>query len=311
MVAKRVVEGLTLVLIGVILLLNTTGSLPWSIWLHVLSLWPLLLVAAGLEIVARGVHAEWLRVVSSLLIMAGLVIGAFVLPLGERTPGLDWLWGHEDATFDMREAAHERVSTGAATVRGGVGSYRIVAGDDLVRVSGRTGHSRYRQPGLDVEVAGGKAQVTITGPESERLWIPALRGASQVDVTLSDDVLWDLAFDTGVVDLDADLSGLRVSALELRSSVSQVTITLGAVPIGIEEVPVLVAGGVADFTIRVPRGVPVRVEADTGLVNVSVDRDVPRIEDERRAWMTSGFPGEGGYRIRFDAGVSNARVVTY
>jgi hypothetical protein len=71
MTVKRVFEGLTLVLIGVILLLNTTGSLPWSVWLHVLSLWPLLLVAAGLDIIAKGIDAEWLRVISSLLVIAG------------------------------------------------------------------------------------------------------------------------------------------------------------------------------------------------------------------------------------------------
>lgn len=308
MAAKRVVEGLTLVLVGVILLLNTTGSLPWSIWLHVLSLWPLLLVAIGLEIVARGIHAEWLRIVSSLLVMVGLLAGAFVLPIGGPMPGLDWLRNQEEVRFDVSETADERVSNGVATIQGGIGTYRVFAGDELVRVSGR---SRYGPPGLDVAVAGDEAKVTVTGPESERAWIPGLRGASDVDVALSDDVLWDLAFETGVVDLDADLSGLSVSAIEVHSGVSQVTITLGAVGRGIDEVPVLVSGGVADFTIRIPRGVPVRVEADTGLANVRVDRDVPRTQDEGRVWMTEGYPGGGGYRIRFDAGVSNARVVTY
>jgi hypothetical protein len=305
---KRVFEGLTLVLIGVILLLNTTGSLPWSVWLHVLSLWPLLLVAAGLDIVAKGIDAPWLRVVSSLLIIGGLLVGAFVLPVGDTTPGFGWLWGHQGAEFDITEAANPRVSTGSAIVQGGVGSYRIGAGDDLARVWGR---SPYGQPDFGVAVSGDRADVTVTGPESGRAWVPGVRGASRVNVALSKDVLWAVEIDTGVVDLGANLEDLSVSSVEVRSGVSQVTLTLGDLPGGGGEVPVNVRGGVANFTVRVPSGAPVRVDAEAGLTNISVDDDIPRVSSGGRTWMTPGYTGSSGYRIRFEAGVSNVEVVTY
>jgi len=308
MTVKRVFEGLTLVLVGVILLLNTTGSLPWSVWLHILSLWPLLLVAAGLDIIAKGIDAEWLRVISSLLVIAGLIIGAFVLPVGDSVPGMGWMWQARGAEFETSEPANPRITSGTATVQGGVGSYRIEAGDDLVRV---WGHSPYGQPEVSTSVSSGKAVVTVEGPQSGVAWVPGAGGASRVNVALSRDVLWDVEIDTGVVDLRADLSELPVSAVEARSGVSQVTLTLGQVPRGIKEVPVVVRGGVANFTVRVPSGVPVRVDAEAGLTNVSVDSDIPRLSGGGRIWMTSGYPGDGGYRIRFEAGVSNVEVRTY
>jgi hypothetical protein len=305
---KRVFEGITLVLIGIILLLNTTGSLPWSVWLHVLSLWPLLLVAAGLDIVARGIDAQWLRVVSSLLVIGGLLVGAFVLPVGDAMPGFGRYWGQAGAEFDMAESANQRVSTGRAVVQGGVGSYRIGSGADLARTWGR---SPYGQPEFAVAVSGDRADVTVTGPESGRVWIPGVRGASRINVALSGDVRWDLEIDTGVVDLQADLENLSVSSVEVRSGVSQVLLTLGGLPGGAGEVPVDVRGGVANFTVRVPSGVPVRVDAEAGLTNVSVDGDIPRVSGGGRTWMTPGYTGDSGYRIRFEAGVSNVEVVTY
>jgi hypothetical protein len=308
MTVKRVFEGLTLVLIGVILLLNTTGSLPWSVWLHVLSLWPLLLVAAGLDIIAKGIDAEWLRVISSLLLIAGLIVGAFVLPIGDATPGLGWMWGAQGAEFDVTQPAGQRVDTGSATIQGGVGSYRIGDGEDLVRVWGR---SPYGQPAVDSSVAGRQATVSVTGPESGQTWVPGVRGASRINVALARGVLWDIDIDTGVVDLGADLSALSLNSVEVRSGVSQVTLTLGQVPNGIKEVPVLVRGGVANFTVRVPSGVPVRVDAEAGLTNISVDSDIPRLSSGGRVWMTPDYPADGGYRIRFEAGVSNVEVVTY
>lgn len=309
MTVKRVLEGITLVIVGVILLLNTTGSLAWSVWLHVLSLWPLLLVAAGLDIIAKGVDAEWLRIISSLLVIGGLIVGAFVLPVGDTTPGFGWLWGSSGEPFDVTETAGGRVDTGEATIQGGVGTYRLGAGDDLLRVWGR---SPYGQPAIEYAVSGRAATVSVTGPESGRAWVPGVRGASRLNVALGRDIVWDLEIDTGVVDLEADLSELSVSAVETRSGVSQITITLGKdIPAGIDQVPVRVRGGVANFTVRVPDGVPVRVDAEAGLSNIDVDNDIPRLSSGGRIWATPGFPGDGGYRIRFEAGVSNVEVETY
>ncbi len=306
---KRVLEGLTLVAVGVILLLNTTGQLPWSVWLSVLSLWPVLLVAAGMDILARGLEANWLRVASGLLVIGGLLYGAFVLPVTSPTGG--WFFAGRGAEFEDSVSSVPRVTEGRVAVKGGAGSYTMSAGpqDDFVRITGR---SSFGAPILSTDIDRRSVHVDIIGPESDRVWVPGIHGPTHADIELSRDLRWSVELDTGVVNIDADLADLAITAVDVRSGVSQVALAFGPVPQGILEVPVSIRGGVANFNVRVPSGVPVRIEADAGLSNIEVDREIPRIPGERRVWQTLDYGrGVGGYNIRLEAGVSNIEVVTY
>ena len=91
---NRVIEGLTTVSFGLILLANSAGVLSWRVWLTLFSLWPLLLIAIGVEIVGKGAKQDWLRVLSSLIVLGGLAWVVFVAPVagcgwgcrGMRTP---------------------------------------------------------------------------------------------------------------------------------------------------------------------------------------------------------------------------------
>ncbi len=307
MTLNRVFEGFTVVAIGVILLLNTTGFLPWSVWLHVLMLWPLLLVAAGLELIGKAVDAAWLRVLSSVFVLGGLLVGAFALPAMGDTPGWTRHVAGSGTPFDVRVPLERGVREGGAHIEGAVGSYALSAGDDLVSVRGR---SPFGAPRVDTSVEAGRARVDVSGPEGPRIWVPGVRAFTRMDVTLARDVRWDLSLDSGVVDVDADLSGLQVRSLTVDSGVSQVAVRLGDVPRGKAEVPVHIRGGVANFVLRVPAGIGVRVDADAGLSNVDVARDIPRVAGERH-WQNDAFTEAGGYRIRLETGVSNVRIETY
>ncbi len=307
MSVNRVFEGFTVVAMGVILLLNTTGALPWSVWLHVLSLWPLLLVGAGLEIIGKALDAVWLRVFSSVLVLGGLLFGALVLPAMGDTPALGRFVGGSGEPFSVTVPFERGVRTGEVSVKGGVGSHTITAGDELVSVTGRSPHG---EPRVETDVRAGAATVDILGPEAERVWIPGVRGGTDMNIALARDVAWDMTLDAGVVDVDADLSDLTVTGLAINSGVSQVTVRLGEVGRGVREVPVRIKGGVANFTIRLPAGAGVRVEGDAGITNVDVDRSIPRVSGERR-WENDEFRSSGGYLIRLETGISNVRIETY
>ena len=76
--ARRVFEGFGTVLVGGVLLGNTTGYVAWSAWLTFLSLWPVLLIALGISVIGRGVGAEWLRFAARLLVWATLALAVYV-----------------------------------------------------------------------------------------------------------------------------------------------------------------------------------------------------------------------------------------
>ena len=83
---RRFMSGVTFVVIGALLLANTLGTLPWSIWWNVLSLWPLLLVSVGLDVIGNSLGAQWVRALGSLVIIGGLLFAALVMPAADGPP---------------------------------------------------------------------------------------------------------------------------------------------------------------------------------------------------------------------------------
>jgi hypothetical protein len=57
---------------GTVLLLSNTGRLPWDVWQTLLSLWPVLLIAAGLDLLF-GRRSTWGALLAALLALAVLV----------------------------------------------------------------------------------------------------------------------------------------------------------------------------------------------------------------------------------------------
>jgi hypothetical protein len=75
---SRVFEGLGTVLVGAVLLGNTTGYVAWTVWLTFISLWPVLLIALGISIIGRGLGMPWLRIASRLLVWSTLAAAVYV-----------------------------------------------------------------------------------------------------------------------------------------------------------------------------------------------------------------------------------------
>lgn len=74
--AHRFAEGVGTALFGTVLLGCTTGYVSWSMWLTLLSLWPLLLVVGGLRILGRASKATWLSAGATFLVWGTLLFCA-------------------------------------------------------------------------------------------------------------------------------------------------------------------------------------------------------------------------------------------
>jgi len=70
----RVMDGIGTMLIGFVFLGNTLGYISWSVWFVLLTLWPVLLIAAGIAIIGKGISQQWLRAVAPLVIWAALAV---------------------------------------------------------------------------------------------------------------------------------------------------------------------------------------------------------------------------------------------
>jgi hypothetical protein len=67
------VAGIILVFLGVVLLLMTTGYLPWELWRTLWRFWPVLIIIAGLNILLRNL-SPWLLSLLILLVLTGCIV---------------------------------------------------------------------------------------------------------------------------------------------------------------------------------------------------------------------------------------------
>lgn len=73
---NRLAEGFGTMLFGACLLGCTTGYIEWSMWMALLALWPLLLVVAGLHLLAEGSHQQWIGAIANVLVWGALALTA-------------------------------------------------------------------------------------------------------------------------------------------------------------------------------------------------------------------------------------------
>ncbi|HAL30909.1 MAG TPA: hypothetical protein DCP20_09390 [Coriobacteriia bacterium] len=291
-------EGLTTITLGVVLLAQMLGFVRWDVWLSILRLWPALIVALGFELLGKGTRSELVRFMGSLVVIAALVYGAFVM-----TPTRGWppvFTSAEATAFDHTAPHVSRIVEGTAEITGAAGDLTVGAGRDLVRVEGRSPFT----PEYDVDMDGRAAVVRIGAGEG--VWGP-MTPASELDVRLDRSVAWDLDVNAGVSGYELDLRDLTLTALELDSGVSDGALILGEPePGGGDGVPVDIKAGVSALEVRVPRGANARVVMSDGLSGIETEGEWEmQREDGRRIYHSEGFSDRGPFwDIRIESGIS-------
>lgn len=105
--------------------------------------------------------------------------------------------------------------------------------------------------------------------------MPWTWGAREWDFGLSKEVDWQLHFEMGASDTQVDLTDLKVSNLEVDTGASNTKIIL---PANAGQTHVDLSGGAASIVFEIPEGVAARIQVDSGLAAISIDRErFPRV----------------------------------
>jgi len=312
--ANRILEGLSLVALGLIFLGSTLGYLPWSVtttFLALLSLWPVLLVTVGLDIVSRGIRAPWLRLVSSGITLVAILYGGLVLPATETTLSFFSIPGVTSGETNSYSFSERRNGVTEATldVKGAIGEITMgeAPGSILVAMSGET---PFDNPALDVSRDSRRAEVVAT-MGGNTVAMP-VTGRATMDLRVSPLVTWDVRFESGASTLRADLKRIPLSGFSLKTGASDSQVTLGHVPAGGGEVLVRVESGAAVVAINIPDGVEARVEAQTGIAAVGVPSDLERVEGGGKNYESAGYSSASRrYLIRVQTGVGAVNIKRY
>lgn len=248
--------------LGVVFLLANYGFLAVNVWEVVLRLWPILLVAIGLDIVI-GRRSPLLSLVGLILVLAVLA-------------GALWLYGVRFETGQVLNSERISQATNGATsanvtIEPAAGSLRITAmpgPDGLVEGTvGRVGQERVIS---DYSMSGGTATFTLRGTGGVFLSVPrGGQGQWNWDLALTPAVPIDLNTSLGAGQSLIDLTNLDISALDVNLGMGQTTVILPSEG----DFEGKVEGAIGQTVIQVPKGMALRIESNSGLASTNVPSD--------------------------------------
>jgi hypothetical protein len=293
---------------GIVLLLWNLGYLPSLSWNILWKLWPILLIAIGIEVLI-GRRTAGRALVSSilLLILVGIIVGAIFF-----TPNIPVLSNlAKSGAFETRHIDHPLGEIERATVDihwssepGNLSALR----DSANLIEGDIDY--YGELIFQVETAGDWADVELDLQSSGWSLLDSGFDFSKKNWTiqLSPEVLLDLNLDVSSGSCDFDLSDLNIDELFIDGGPGSTDLIL---PAG-QNYEVTIDGSSGSITIVLPESVGAHVELDAGSGSFLPDSRFELVEGERHSdsvWETDNYDqAEHTIRIHIEQGSGSVRI---
>lgn len=284
-----------LISLGIIFLLNNLGLLSWSIWETLLRLWPILLVAAGLDLIV-GQRSAWgalLALVLTLTILGG------ALWLSGTGVG----WQRAVRSEEIVQAAGD-VREAELVIAPGIGTLSIKAASDpanLVRGRVVLRSREELEPRFTVDDGTGRF-ILVTQASSFGPTAVGLGGQRAWDLQLSPGVPLRLETDLSVGEQNLDLTGLALTGLAVEQGIGQATVTVPAEG----RFEARIEGAIGQTTVVIPEALAARVRLDTGL---SGQRLPPEYRCEEDVCTSPGYDETAVHRVDLEVSQAIGNVV--
>lgn len=296
-----IVGPILLVAAGIFFLLSNLGIINWSIWDAVWRLWPIVLIAVGLDLLIG--RRSLLASLFVAIVTIGLLVGGFFW-LGAGPTGGAEITDTINQPLSGAESAD--VTLGFGVGRATLGA--LAAGSESL-VEGRierpddSGVRIEQTHEMDGDVAiyrlrtEGSIQMAPFFGRSDANWI--------WDLQLNPNVPMRLTVNTGVGSSTLDLRELTLEELHVDTGVGETTVMLP----GEGRLEASVNGGIGELIVEIPDGIPARIDVDTGLGDADIPGDFEREGD---VYVSPGYDDAlDRIDLEIDAGIGQITVRTY
>jgi hypothetical protein len=278
-----------LILVGAVLLLNNLGLTSIS-WWDLLSLWPVLLIAIGLDLLV-GRRSAW-GAVLALFVILGLLAGGLWLI---SSAGAIAEPAREQVAQSLQEASRANLEIDFAA-----GQLHITSGAaPNWLLEGTVQLHRGEQLEQSAQVVNGtlNAQLRSQGQWVTPLLVPAAQRGWEL--ALNPDVPLQLVVNAG------DLRRLELTSLTGKMGVGRTIVTLPEQ--GVLEARL--SSGVGELVVQVPPGLAVRVHPSPGLGTISVPTGYQHAGD---VYTSPGYASaQNSVDLWVDNGVGLIRIQEY
>lgn len=277
----RLFEGLSLIAVGVVLLLNMLGTVPWSVWANVLHYWPIFLIIGGVAVVFRQ-RVPFIGLLATVLVI--VVLLSVYAPNLPGFNGFDGFFGfhitaglkHTGASGAVApEAAGQRLS---ATLQFGAADLDIDG--DTTQAYEASIDYRNLEPVISSSSNATGTELSIQEPRQSVVSQPN----SKWEVSLNPDLPLSLTVNSGACDAELDLQRNRLTDLNISAGAGQYTIKIGDRS---PSVSVQINAAATEVRLTVPASAGLRMRAS----GVLMDTNFAAIGLVRSgdAWVSPGF----------------------
>jgi len=279
--------------LGVIFLLGNLGYMKFTAWDLILRLWPVLLVAVGLDILV-GRNRPWsaaVGVLVGLLVTAGIVWVILTMPLTAN-------YKVQEVSLSLNDAgkAHGTISMPVGKLNLGAGAEgSTLLNGTLHLSSGETLNQGVSNRGntatFYLESHGIVAFVPFGYSSGNDGWVVQLNPAPG----------YTLAIKLAVGESNLDLTQLKMDGLTIQNAVGKTVVKLPEAG----TFSATIQNAVGETIIRLPKGAPLRVRFERALTSTSQPAD---FSVSGRTITSPGFTGAGGMDLTISQAIGAIRV---
>ncbi len=254
----RLRNGVILISIGVVFLLNTTGHLPWMVWSRIFSLWPVALVAIGIELLFKRTSLSILAIISPLLFLAAILGPALIFKpeFGKMHPaGEAYQWSQDmDSTLTK---ATTTLQLKAVDLKLSSGTDKLIRAE--LDYCDNQPIATYKYVNAD-----SSADIEIKDSDWTKrhnwsfgwIWFGREECNKNWDIKLTDRIPIDFKIDAKATKADFDFSDLKVWEFDLNANASKVSIRIGD---AMDQVTCRIDANAAKLSLSFPEDMALRI----------------------------------------------------
>lgn len=244
--------GLLFVLIGGLFFAQNLGWVDIH-WRNILSLWPVVIIVAGLSILAVR-NIMWRVLLWSVTLASLVVIGMTATGYLDFTPDTR-------STSAIVSVINKDIKSAVVNVKAGGSTINIDTMDQSEVVVAEL-NSNIAELEKNVRVEGDVQNIDLNMVTNRHMWFGGMD--NNLDISIGTKLPTSFVMDIGAADANIDLSGAIISGFSLKSGASSADLKLGSRS---KNVNVSLESGASSTTIRIPSDSGVRLTFDGGLVD--------------------------------------------
>ncbi len=293
-----------LILLGLFGLLWNFNVLPDGFWGEFWTLWPLLLVAIGANLILSRQRA-WIGSLAALAVVTGSLAAAWVLAVANPSTSHSLSITSESISVKSEGAQSARlnltVAAGDLTLTGGAPSGLLLSGGSQGTVAEAS------EQRVSVIRSGGRSTMDVRLNTDWNFQFPPRRGSSSSPRWIlrhAEGIPTDIRIETGASDLALDLRELNVQRLNVDGGAADIDVVL---PANAGRTTAEFSIGAADLDITVPDGVAAQIDFDGGISSLNIDES--RFPKQGDRYVSPDFESAANrVSIKIEAGVSDITI---